>query len=300
LIVSGLETRSAWNDVRACAPKRSSVCSFKWVNFQNTHSNFGLISALFIFAPLLIGAFVGAPLIGRELETGTFRYAWTQGAGRRRWAIATVVSGAAVAAALAGGLGALITWHDTPLWQAQITPRLQPSEFSSTGVVVIGWSLATYGVAVLGGLLWRRVVPALATAVLAMFAVAFATSKVRLHYLPPLKTSSLDYVAGSQTISQWWEKAGARVSISELNPVLRTAGIQQFQSSAGGKNTVTAGPGDSTDPVTYLVHHGYTQWTSYQPSGRYWTFQWIELSWLSIVAVVAIAATLMLLQRRDA
>ena len=38
-------------------------------------------------APALIGLFFGAPLIARELETGTFRLAWTQsvtrGAGSR-------------------------------------------------------------------------------------------------------------------------------------------------------------------------------------------------------------------------
>ena len=34
-------------------------------------------------SPALLGAFVGAPLVARELETGTFRFAWTQGTDRR-------------------------------------------------------------------------------------------------------------------------------------------------------------------------------------------------------------------------
>ncbi len=38
--------------------------------------------------PALIGAFVGAPVLAREMETGTFRYAWTQGFGRWRWTLA--------------------------------------------------------------------------------------------------------------------------------------------------------------------------------------------------------------------
>ena len=38
--------------------------------------------------PALIGAFAGAPILAREMETGTFRYAWTQGFGRTRWIIA--------------------------------------------------------------------------------------------------------------------------------------------------------------------------------------------------------------------
>jgi hypothetical protein len=35
--------------------------------------------------PALIGIFWGAPLIARELETGTYRLGWTQSITRRRW-----------------------------------------------------------------------------------------------------------------------------------------------------------------------------------------------------------------------
>ncbi|MBO0844638.1 MAG: hypothetical protein J2P22_04405 [Nocardioides sp.] len=299
LLVTGLQMRSAWHTVQACTPQRSSACSFAWNNFRNTHTNPGLISALFLFAPLLIGAFVGAPLVGRELETGTFRYAWTQGVGRNRWAIAMVVTGAAVVAVSTGLLGALVSWHEQPLWRADVTPRLQPSEFPSTGLAIVGWGLATYAVAVLAGLLWRRVLPALATAVLATFALAYAASRFRLHILSPLVTSSLAYVPGSQPISQWWEKAGARVSTAELNAVLRAGGLQQINSS-GGKTTVQVVPNEGTDPVTYLLHHGFTQWTSYQPASRYWTLQWIEFGWLTALALVIIAIALLLLRHRDA
>src|SRR5689334_4498281 len=34
---------------------------------------------------------LGAPVLSRELETGTFRYAWTQGFGRWRWTLAKLV-----------------------------------------------------------------------------------------------------------------------------------------------------------------------------------------------------------------
>jgi len=299
LVVTGLETRSAWHTVQACTPHRSSACMFEWESFHNAHSNPGLISALFLFAPLLIGAFVGAPLIGRELETGTFRYAWTQGVDRGRWAIAMIATGAAVVGLLTGALGAIISWHDHPLWQAQITPRLQASEFPATGVAIVGWALAAYAAGVLAGLLWRRVLPAFATAVLATFGLAYAASKLRLHYLPPLKTSSLSPIAGSQTVSQWWEKDGARVSIAQLNDVLHAGGFQQIQSN-GSKTTVTARPGQGTDPITYLLHHGYTPWTGYQPDGRYWTFQWIEFGWLAALAAILLSITLVVLRHRDA
>ena len=94
LLVTGLKVRSAWHDVQACTPQQSSSCNFEWNNFKDSYSNPGIVTALFLFAPLLIGAFAGAPLIGRELETGTFRYTWTQGVGRVRWTVALLVPGA--------------------------------------------------------------------------------------------------------------------------------------------------------------------------------------------------------------
>lgn len=38
-----------------------------------------------IGAPVLVGVFWGAPLVAHELETGTFRLAWTQSISRTRW-----------------------------------------------------------------------------------------------------------------------------------------------------------------------------------------------------------------------
>ncbi len=49
------------------------------------------VSSLMFAVPVLLGAFAGAPLLSRELDSGTFRFAWTQGAGRTRWAVSTLV-----------------------------------------------------------------------------------------------------------------------------------------------------------------------------------------------------------------
>jgi hypothetical protein len=49
--------------------------------------------------------------------------------------------------------------------------------------------------------------------------------------------------------------------------------------------------------VQYLIQQGYTQLTTYQPAGRFWTFQWIEGGWLMTLSLLLIATTLWLVRR---
>ena len=69
-----------------------------------------LTAALFQVIPPLIGAFVGAPVLARELETGTFRFTWTQGFGRARWTVATLAPLALALTVVAGAFGFLFSW----------------------------------------------------------------------------------------------------------------------------------------------------------------------------------------------
>ena len=80
-------------------------------NFMNHCSVGGYVLQV---VPALIGAFVGAPVLARELETGTFRYAWTQGFGRWRWTLAKLVPLAVVVTAAAGAFSVLFSWYYQP------------------------------------------------------------------------------------------------------------------------------------------------------------------------------------------
>ena len=46
---------------------------------------------LVMLLPGLIGVFVGAPLVARELESGTFRFAWTLARSRVQWIVTKLV-----------------------------------------------------------------------------------------------------------------------------------------------------------------------------------------------------------------
>lgn len=162
LLVRGHQMRTAYAAAQACRPQSAVNCRFAFDNFHNTYANVGFLGAMLVWIPAVIGAFAGAPLLARELETGTFRFAWTQGVGRLRWLVAHLVPGALGVAVTSAAFGALITWYDHPLVASGIEPRLHASEFPLTGVAVVGWALAAYALGVLVGLVSRRVVPALA------------------------------------------------------------------------------------------------------------------------------------------
>jgi hypothetical protein len=73
------------------------------------------LSALVIVAPGLLGAFWGAPLVAAELESGSFRLAWTQDVSRTRWLAWRLAVTGLAATATAGLASWLVTWWAGPL-----------------------------------------------------------------------------------------------------------------------------------------------------------------------------------------
>jgi hypothetical protein len=299
-LVSGHQIHTDYATWQACSPRHSSACQFLSSNFFNKYGSTGPLGFVQNLVPVLIGAFVGAPILARELETGTVRYAWTQGVGRVRWALALLAPGAIVSAVTVAAFGAVVDWRYHPLVEAGVTQRLDPSLFPASAPAVVGWALAGFGIGVLTGLLWRRVLAAVATTVVIGFGLAVLTSvELRGHYLPPKTTTGLQINSTGMQVDQWWTKGGRRVSDGQLNQALQSAGVQGSISHGGTHAQATPGS-TGTDPIQYLIHHGYTQWTSYQPDSRYWTLQWIEFGWLTALALITATIAVLLLRRRDA
>jgi hypothetical protein len=106
-------------------------------------------------APALIGTFVGAPVPARELETGTFRYAWTQGFGRWRWALAKLVT---LAVVVAGALSLVFSWYYRPYLATgnDALSLLHWSPFAGAlfnvrGVAFAAWTVAAFALGALAG-----------------------------------------------------------------------------------------------------------------------------------------------------
>lgn len=118
-------------------------------------------SVLVLVVPALIGMFWGAPLIARELETGTFRLAWTQSVSRLRWLVVKLGLVGLASMVAAGLLSLMVTWWASPLDKVNQN-RFNPSSFALHGFVPAGYALFAFALAATVGLVLRRTVPAMA------------------------------------------------------------------------------------------------------------------------------------------
>ena len=245
--------------------------------------------------PALIGAFVGAPVLARELETGTFRYAWTQAIGLLRWTVGKLIPLAVAVTAVAGAFTVLIAWYNQP-WVAvgYVTP-FSARVFDLLGVAFGAWTLAAFAIGVLAGMLIRRVVPAIAATLAAYAGLAFATALwLRERYITPLVTHHPNLPGSAWIISHWYTgRNGKPLSQAAISRILQA---DHPTTNKIGPNTVQT----FSNAVGYLTQHGYTFWVSYQPGSRFWPFQWIEGGWLLALSVLLIAATVWLVRRRAA
>jgi hypothetical protein len=126
-------------------------------------------------------------VLARELETGTFRFAWTQGCGRVRWMIAKLVLLAAALAAAGAAFSVLFSWYYHPFLAQGLTTEFLPVIFNLRGVDFAAWTLIAFAISAFAGAVIRRTVPAMAASLAAWIVLAMATVIVlRPHYEAPL------------------------------------------------------------------------------------------------------------------
>jgi ABC-type transport system involved in multi-copper enzyme maturation permease subunit len=301
LWIAGLQLHHAYAAAIACQPASSLYCS----GLSNAFDGMNVLLAKGIplqVVPPLIGAFLGAPVLAREMESGTFRFAWTQGFGRWRWTLAKLVGLGVVVTAAAGALSILMSWYYQPYFSGgnqglfsanQVTigaSPLAPGLFDVRGVSFAAWTLAAFTIGVVAGLLIRRAVPAIVSTLVAYTGLAVAAGGfLRQHYLTPLVANSLNVPGSAWIISQQWTKGGRPVSEFVVSQALRAA-----PGSVAGKGGIP----NALTTMQYLAQHGYTQLDTYQPASRFWPFQWIEGGWLLTLSLLLFAVAVWLVRRR--
>jgi hypothetical protein len=268
-----------------CLPPTSRAgCDIIVPHFVGEFS--GLVTAVRVLAvlPVLAGLFVGAPLIARELEQGTLRFAWTQGITRGRWLLSKTALLAAATALAGAAASALVMWWRSPFDTLQ--GRMGPTSFDIEGLVVPSYALFALALGVLAGLVFRRTVAAMTSTLVAFAATRFLVLEfVRPHFLAPLHTTVVA-TASSGLNGDW-----------VLSDTLVDGGGRQI-SVARENLAVLHAQQAGIDPHTYIVTLGWKRVITYQPAGRFWTFQLLEAGLFVGLAVLVVLLTVWLVRRR--
>jgi ABC-2 family transporter protein len=295
LWLQGRQMHQAYGTALACHPASSGTCMNASNYFTNRYDLARKITPLVLQAvPAIVGAFLGAPVLARELETGTFRCAWTQGFGRSRWTLAKLVSLAVLAAAAAELFSLLFSWYYQPFFADDQANSLAASAFNLRGITFAFWTLVAFAIGGFAGVLIRRVVPALvATLVTYAGLVLVVGVFLRQHYLTPLIARQQSLTVADLVTGNWGMKGGRPVFSFTGEPTPSVLG--QFCPSGA---TVKPSTGVVGGFARCLSQHGYTLWANYQPASRFWPFQWIESGWLLALSALLIAATVWVVRRR--
>ena len=270
---------------------------------------------LMALAPALVGAFLGAPLVARELETGTYKLVWSQSVTRRRWLASKLALAVGAAALVTGAATLAVTWWSAPLDGAVSQTRgalpghLTPVTFAMRGVVPVGYAVFAVVLGAATGAVVRRTLPALAVT-LALYAAVQVVVPiwVRPHLLPPVSSTiavshatfdglSLDG-AGQNQVSVHTGNRGDWVLVNETvgrdgRPSALPAWFRDCvpapSAPTAGTGTEHAAAGSIDDCLARLTQAGYRQRVVYQAADRFWPLQWVETA-LYLAASVVLAA----------
>jgi len=297
--VTGLARDTGFTGCRADACDDAAQAFIGALQDEAAGSLYYVGNVLLFMLPVLLGIFWGAPLVARELETGTYRMAFSQSVTRRRWLLVKLVIGAA-SAALSAGLASLALTR----WAAPIDlveSRISPATFATRGIMPIVYAALAFVIGVTVGMLLRRTLAAMAVTLLVVVALQAAVAFLllplvaqpitsatalnpdgQLTYVLKPSTNEMHLIVPAGTPNTW---------ILERSTVTSTGA--EFR---GPADPTTCGPVDHDGPTdecrAWLGAQHLSTKVTYVPGSSFWSLQWREfgvlialtlgLSWFSL------------------
>lgn len=300
LLITGLQMAAQYHSaIVACTAAHS--CRDLSGLFLGNHA-VGFLVIMTLGTPVLAGLFWGAPLVAAELEAGTTQFAWAQSVTRKRW-LAVKTGWMLLAAAVWGGvISALVTWWSGPK-NALDLDAFNPGRFDIMGIVPVAYAVFAMALGIAAGALLRRTLPAMAVTLAGFIAVrAVIALLLRPHYISAV--TAFSKVTGGFTPSgSYWQLAqgvlgpnGQQINQNTNGNVVAGIPADYLPAScaAPGRGAFTPPPS-----CTQALAH-FRGFVTYQPAGRYWTFQGIETGIFVVLAAVLLTVTAVVLLRRDA
>ena len=264
-----------------------------------------VVLVLMLVLPILVGIFWGAPLVARELETGTYRMIFSQSVSRRRWLLVKLAVGG-VAVAVCTGLASLVLTPWAEVIDLARDTRLSPLIFAGRGIVPIGYGALAFVIGVLAGQVLRRTVTAMAVTLLVMAILQVIAPFLMLRALaqPVVSLRPLRVVPGLVLIVEPGTNA-ARVILPgtiqgawTISETVVTPAGREFR----GPTDPAQCSQDTVNPLTatcmaWLKTQNLSEKTTYVPGSQFWALQWREFGVLTVLALGVSAFSLRRIQR---
>ena len=259
----------------------ANSCQALSIQFQGRFGGMAAVAVLLVMLPLLVGLFFGAPLVAREIEQGTHRFAWTQGVSRLRWAMVKfgLIGGATLVLAVLYSLG--MSWWAQPLSEVG-SGRLSNLAFDVQGIAPIGYTIFAVALGIFAGTVCRRTLGAMAVTLAGFFGVRVL---IEVYARPRyMSAETLTFALQSSdtpnpATGDWVYTNGVRDAAGQL-----VQSNSEISCAAGGVAPVDPGGGPvGAVPVpggpcgnNLGLGPGAYNWELYQPGSRFWEFQGIE------------------------
>ena len=273
---------------------------------QVDHTLSNWLNALVITVPGILGIFWGVPLAARELETGTYRLAWTQSVSRTRWLAVKLGVVGLVSMATAGLLSLAVTWWSSPIDRVSATAF---ASFAQRDIVPLGYAAFAFALGATAGLIIRRSLPAMASTMVVFVLVRLAFDEdVRPHLIspvvkkfalsfggfgihnggPPTVQPNLPNLPGAWVTSiQMVNRAGQALTTRIVEAACPNLNLPPALGSGPGTGRGTAPVGGNPlEACATKLAPIYHEVVTYQPANRYWAFQWYELAIYLAAAIV--------------
>jgi hypothetical protein len=300
LIILGVRIRHSYDANLALCHRQGGGCGSAMAELASRYqAPLQILGAGLVVVPGLIGIFWGAPLVARELETGTQRLVWNQSVTRRRWLAVKLLFVGLASMATAGLFSLLLTWAASP-YDLAAGERFEALVFGARNIAPVAYAAFAFVLGTILGLTVRRTVPAMALTVL-VFAVVQVVmpTMIRPHLSAPVTASQSLTAATIRNLSFLGSDAsieGLRipdvwvVSTSKLlTPDGRPIDQKRYQGCLSGAFDASA---------QCLANLDLHVEATYHPASRYWHFQWLESAIFLALSVLLAVVGLWRIQRR--
>jgi hypothetical protein len=223
-----------------------------------------------------VAAWAGGALVGRELESGTARLAWTQSVTPLRWLAAKL---AVPALLLTAGATAAVLLN---IWARQDdNPNLvgdwyHPDDFVTTGPAAVTYVLAGLALGALAGLVTRRALPAAGVGFAATLALYNILERYREDLWPTV----------SRTSDSPSELPRSALQVDHGMVLTSGERVTGFRCSVMPDSTCV----NDADIAGY--------YSTFHPQSHFWPLQLVSAGIALAVAALATAAAFWLLRRR--